>query len=243
MSSLLRPRKLSSFPSLMLCIAGLILSTNCSADIVVDVVEGFDGVAVGTMTGGNDPLAGTSVRSINALDLEVVAAPTGFTTASGNVLAISSTDNAFGALGIFDPADTLANNNGFAFQLGSQTALSTDPYSLTFDLYIPSDLVEEVGRFQPRFGGGNNGIVSAQETGTAGLHQITVTGLVSDFIGSSVTTARPFVFFEQNGDVVENLAFIDNLTFTVGVAAVPEPSSVLLCGIASIGLVVRRRKR
>jgi len=211
------------------------------AQVVLSISEDFEGGTIGTTSIGNQTLADTEVASINAQNLEIVTAPAGFTTGSGNVVQVSSSTNAFSALGVAPDSGNL--------RTFSQTP-STTPYSFTFDLYIPNALAVPVGSVQPRFTldgagpatGPSNGLTdtSSQQTGP-GTFVVSYTGTIGDFgLTTDANEFRPFFSFDQGGAEVTGLAFIDNFEVTIGV--VPEPASLALLGLGATALVARRRR-
>lgn len=211
---------------------GLFAQTS-NAQILIDISDDFDSAVVDTASIGNQPLTGTQIRSINGLGLQIVdvaATPalTGVPNFSGNAVAVSTNGDGFAAIGVFP--GTPAGNGTFTFP----SAPSSDPFTLSFDLFIPgtTDLAVPVGDFQPRFngtGGGNGTPIPTSATSSFGFTPFVLTGTLEDFsnvnIGDTLTQARPFIGFNQVADTSEpNIAFIDNIVFTVGEATMMPPT-------------------
>ncbi|MEO0793897.1 MAG: PEP-CTERM sorting domain-containing protein [Verrucomicrobiota bacterium] len=198
----------------------------------------FEGATLGGTSGNNQTLAGTDFQTANTASSIVVDATTdptaaaAFTLASGQFVRLSILDNAFAAV------RSAANPIEFA------TVPDTTAYSLTFDIYIPSDLAVAVGDIQPRFKlngvGGNGPTDSSGIESLAGQYSITYSGLVSDFIAGSVDEARPFIGIDQGGVAATDFLYMDNINFTL----VPEPSTYgLIFGSAILGFMLIRRRR
>lgn len=192
--------------NILISIVGILLGAVVISSSAVVWEEDFEGALLGASSSDNSSLAGTSVASKNVLGLEVVAAPAAFTSGSGQVIKISAVGNAFAAI---VPAAKLE----FA------TVQLDTPYTLAFDLYIPSTLAAAVGDFQPRFtddGTGASGSTdSSAATLSAGVHRIEYTGLVGD-LSAGITQANeafPFIGFDQGSAMAANIAYMDNLFF------------------------------
>jgi len=178
--------------------------------------ENFSGATVGTVSTGNDVLAGTAVASKNALTLEVAVAPGAFTYSSGNVLKISTTGNQYAAV---VPSALLT----------FPAVANSDAYTLSFDLYIPSTLTIAVGDWQPRLEAsgqaGNGSSFSGSAVSAAGQYHIVYTGLISDIINGAgpADTAFPFLGFDQGTAIAAGIAYVDNIHFEVGPPPVALP--------------------
>ena len=202
-------------------LGGLILVTlsllggalDSSAGVVV-WTENFEGAALGATSGNNTPLPGTVIETANTGSSVVVDASTdpiaaaAFTFASGKFIRLSTGANNFTAV-----RPTL---NPISF---AQMA-ATNPYTLSFDLYIPANLSVAVGDIQPRFTlngvGGAGATISTQTKSAAGQYHVVYSGLVSDFIGTDVNEARPFIGIDQAGAALADYLYLDNIHFVVG---------------------------
>ncbi|QBG46738.1 hypothetical protein EGM51_04750 [Verrucomicrobia bacterium S94] len=169
--------------------------------------EDFDTIAVGTTSGNNQTLAGTAVQTANTLSGEVVAAPAGFSTASGNVFVISTADNAYSAI---RPSANPIDLSSYNIQAG-------DEYTLSFDMYIPADLAAAVGDVQFRWNNVNDTADTTFATLSAGVHHIEYSGIFPVSVGIP-TSCRPFIGFDQNGTAVSEYVYFDNLKFEIGPA-------------------------
>ncbi|QBG46830.1 DNRLRE domain-containing protein [Verrucomicrobia bacterium S94] len=197
----------------------LMMSTCISIQAAVIWEEDFESAAVGAVSGNNQTLAGSVVQTANGASGTVVnaatdpAAAAAFSLASGNFFRLSCDDNAFAAI--------RPSLNPIEFDQVS----NTNTYTLSFDLYLPSAVVNPVGDIQPRFrlnGAGENGPVDdSQATGSAGQHHVEYSGLISDFITTDVDEARPFIGIDQDGAVLTNYLYLDNIRFEVGSLEVP----------------------
>ncbi|VGO22462.1 putative Ig domain-containing protein [Pontiella sulfatireligans] len=180
--------------------------------------EDFEGATLGAASGNNQTLAGTVIQTANKASSIVVDASTdpsaaaAFTLASGNFIRLSVSSNNFSAVrSSLDPIEF-------------DQVFSESPYTLSFDIYIPSSLAFAVGDIQPRFelngDGGNGDTDYTFAKSSAGQHHIVYTGLVSDFIGTDVNEARPFIGIDQNGETtgleVLDFMYMDNIHFEVG---------------------------
>ena len=182
--------------------------------------EDFEGTALGATSGSNDTIPGSVVQTANSASSIVVdsstdpSAAAAFTLASGKFIRLSVGTGASAAI------RSAANPILFS-QLSS-----TNAYTISFDIYIPSNLGTAVGDFQPRFqlgGVGGNGPVSNQyATATAGQYHIVYTGTISDFIGTDVDEARPFIGIDQGGSSSSDFMYMDNILFEVGVPVPPS---------------------
>ncbi|MDZ8117706.1 PKD domain-containing protein [Pontiella agarivorans] len=167
--------------------------------------EDFDTIAAGTTSGNNQTLAGTAVQTANTLSGEVVAAPAGFSTASGNVFVISTADNAYSAI---RPSANPVDLSSYNIQAG-------DEYTLSFDIYIPADLAKAVGDVQFRWNNINDTADAAFAVLSAGVHHIEYSGTFPVSVGIP-TSCRPFIGFDQNGTAVSEYVYFDNLKFEIG---------------------------
>ena len=174
--------------------------------------EDFEGAAPGATSGNNQTLAGTDMQTANTLGSEVVAAPGAFTSASGNVILLSTSSNNFSAIrSAVNPIDL----SGFNINTG-------DEYRISFDLYIPSALATAVGDVQFRWSGVNETADSSLTTLSAGVHHIEYSGIFP--VGAGIpTNCRPFIGFDQNGAVASDYVYFDNLNFRIG----PTPASLM----------------
>ncbi|MDZ8117576.1 VPS10 domain-containing protein [Pontiella agarivorans] len=192
----------------------LVLSACISIQAAVIWEEDFEAVAVGTVSGNNQTLAGSVVQTANGASGTVVNAATdpvaavAFSLASGNFLRLSCDDNAFAAI--------RPSLNPIEFDPVS----NTNTYTLSFDLYLPSAVGIPVGDIQPRFklngAGGNGAVDDTFATNTAGQYHVVYTGLISDFIATDVDEARPFIGIDQDGTVLNDFLYIDNIRFVLG---------------------------
>jgi hypothetical protein len=90
-----------------------------------------------------------------------------------------------------------------------------------------------------------NGFGLLDTTGTFGITSFTVDPLtnVAGFVASDVTITSNEVFINIEGLTLTSSQIIQ-IDFTFAPSAVPEPSSLVMCGIAgAIGLVVSRRRK
>ncbi|MFD2256205.1 PEP-CTERM sorting domain-containing protein [Luteolibacter algae] len=83
-----------------------------------------------------------------------------------------------------------------------------------------------VGGFQPRFkldgAGGNGSSTFTMAQSAEGVFNITYTGTIADFgLTTNADEARPFIFFGQGATgTAANFVYIDNISLTVGGAAI-----------------------
>ncbi|MEO0795571.1 MAG: hypothetical protein AAFX93_10425 [Verrucomicrobiota bacterium] len=173
--------------------------------------EDFEGATLGAISGNNETLVGTVIQTANTLASEVVAAPAGFTSASGNVIRLSTGANSFSALRSPSEIDL----SQYHFRDG-------DRYILAFDLYIPADLSSPVGAVNFRWkNGGNttNGPTEVTyEQQSAGVWRIEYSGTFPVDTGNGdfhPTNVRPFIWFDQDGSAVSDFAYLDNIAFRI----------------------------
>ncbi|VGO22463.1 hypothetical protein SCARR_04546 [Pontiella sulfatireligans] len=199
-----------------------------TADLNIDVADGppplaltslwaedFEGAALDAASGNNQTLAGTVIQTANTLSSKVVAAPAAFSSASDHVILLSSSSNQFSAIRpAVNPIDLSAYN-----------IRSGDKFVLSFDIYIPTELTNAVGSVNFRWKDGSNAVNGSTdttyETLAAGQHHIEYMGTFpvntggGDFIPTSV---RPFIWFDQDGAVISDHVYFDNLDFKIGSA-------------------------
>ena len=175
--------------------------------------EDFDGIAIGTTSGNNQTLPGTDIQTANTLTSVVVAAPAGFTNASGNVIRLSTGANLYSALrSASNPIDLSVYN----IQEG-------DSYSLSFDMYIPQVLVAPVGSVNYRWKGPgittNGPTYTTHETQEAGVYHSNYTGTFPIDEGSGPfipDNVRPFIRMDLDGQTASNYVYLDNINFQIG---------------------------
>ncbi|QBG48785.1 DUF5060 domain-containing protein [Verrucomicrobia bacterium S94] len=180
--------------------------------------EDFDSVSAGTSSGVNEALPGAEFYTANGITAEVVTAPAEFTTASGNAVRLSTLENLWGGV---EQSASAISLSGYNIQPG-------DTFSLTFDVYIPSNLTAGVGGVFLRWrddASGNGPFDWSQEATAAGVHHFEYTGTfpmnygAGDFIPTEVW---PIIYFHQDGAVADGHAFMDNILLTIGPGAVPD---------------------
>ncbi len=197
----------------------LILCAGALAPKVYPVVvwsEDFEGAALGATSGNNADLAGTVIQTANTASSVVVDATTdpsaaaAFTFASGKFIRLSTGANLYTAI----RPDSGHNPIGFSQVPGTTT------YTLSFDIHIPSTLSFAVGDVQPRFKlngvGGDGPVDSTHAKSSAGQYHVVYTGQVSDFIGTDVNEARPFIGIDQGGAALADYLYMDNIHFELG---------------------------
>lgn len=175
--------------------------------------ENFDTVDPEVFPNTNTTIGNIQVS--NQLTGEVTSTiPAGFTSASGNVILLSTSTNRFAAIRpSSNPIVLPAIANG-------------GTWTLSFDLFIPADLADPIGgmaNFRWKDGGANNANGPSDltnETLTAGEHNITYTGTFPIDNGNGPflpINVRPFINFDQQdaGAAVENYAYVDNIRFDV----------------------------
>lgn len=185
----------------------MVLALNASAEVIW--TEDFDGAALGAMSG--QVLMAEAANGVTGVVVDSTTAPSvaaAFTYASGQFVRLSTADNNYSAV--------RSSLNPIAFDQVSPT----NTYSLSFDIYIPTELTIAVGDIQPRFElngvGGNGPYAAAFSTLQAGQHHIVYTGKISDFIATEVNEARPFIGIDQGGAVRADYLYLDNIHFEIG---------------------------
>lgn len=165
--------------------------------------ENFDGVAIGESSGNNETLSGTAVQTANNQAGRVVAVPAGFTTGDGNVFLLSTAANKYSAV-----------RSSAALDLSGYNIQDGDRYKLSFDMYIPADLVKAVGDIQYRWNGVKETEDSSQVTLSSGVHHIEYSGSFPLGVGIP-TSCQPFIGFDQDGAVVSDYVYMDHLKFEI----------------------------
>ncbi|MGC6425789.1 MAG: PEP-CTERM sorting domain-containing protein [Akkermansiaceae bacterium] len=192
----------------------------------------------------------------NGASGQIVAAPAGFTSATGNVLEFTGNGNPFANFGGIPAAQN--------FLLPAGTVAQTDTFTLSYDLYIESDFAADTrfsgvtlrwntiadpagnpanhnGNFPTNFGLGG-----APSGGGAGLYARTFTNSVptdSRTGGTSTQTpvaVYPFFLIDSNPTSPQSV-YIDNIQLSVTESAVPEPSTLAVLCLGGLGLLRRRR--
>lgn len=188
------------------------LTALSSAEVIWE--ENFDAVDPAVFLNTNTTIGNIQVS--NQLLGEVTSTiPAGFTSASGNVILLSTgVANKYAAIRpSSNPIVLPAIANG-------------GTWTLSFDIFIPADLVDPVGgmaNFRWKDGGANNvngPSVLDFETMAAGEHNITYTGTFPIDNGNGPflpLNVRPFINFDQfdAGAAVANFAYVDNINFEV----------------------------
>lgn len=173
--------------------------------------EGFENANLGATSASNADLPGAVFYGRNGLTAEVVNAPAGFSSASGQVIALSTTTNAYAA----------AKRQESAIDLSALSLKAGDTYRLSFDMYIPSPLSTAVGaisfRWRTATATGNGPTDSSQATLSAGVHRIEYTGTFPVINGSEIlpTSVEPFIMFHQNGVAASQHVYLDNILFEI----------------------------
>ncbi len=163
--------------------------------------EDFNGLSVGSASGDNQTLAGTKIQTAKLLTGKVVAAPTEFTSATGNAFLLSVGASEVSA--IRPPNDI--DLQQYPIQAG-------DNYKLSFDLYIPATLGKAVGDIQFRWNG-TKVEDSSQAKLSAGVHHIEYFGTFKD--GAIPQNCRPFIGFDQNKTTLTDFVYFDNLKMEI----------------------------
>ena len=188
---------------------------SAAGGFAVDVwSDDFEGAVAGPNTlPTNTTIDGTDIQLANVLtgvvidlddpcNADLAAA---FPSGCGNVLQVNYGGNAWGALRApanltFDAVDV------------------NDSYTCSYDLYIPADVTNPIGRFNPRTPGG--GTYESEAVSAAGVYHVVYTGTVADLTAGvdEVSTARPFIVMapEEAGVSLEAFCYIDNISFIMG---------------------------
>ena len=187
--------------------------------------EDFEGATLGGTSGSNQNLPGTTVQTANSASSVVVSSNTdptaasAFTLASGKFIRLSVGDNEYSS--IRSAADPII----------FPAVADNEPFSFSFDLYIPegSNLDVPVGRISPRLetnGAANNGLTySSSEVRAPGQYTITYSGTVGDFKNTSsngeIDSVRPLIIIEQKVDgaddgTTNDFVYIDNIHLEIG---------------------------
>lgn len=178
--------------------------------------EGFEGAALGATSVGNDTLDGTVIGTGNSAEAIVVDASTDPAAAA----AFSNASGQFIRLSIGTGESLYAAIRSAANPIEFSQLSSTNVYTMSFDMYIPSDLPVAVGDFQPRFkltgSEGNGAILTTHATDQAGQYHVVYTGYISDFIATDIAEARPFIGIDQNGSAATDFMYLDNIHFEIG---------------------------
>lgn len=173
--------------------------------------ENFESASIGAASGINEALPGADFFTANGQLAEVVAAPVGFTSASGNAVKLSVLDNAWAGV---ESADRDIDLSGYNIKAGGT-------YTLSFDVYIPANLTATVGKVFMRWSdatSGNGPFDTTQETAAAGVHRFEFTGTfpmdygTGEFIPAQVW---PIIYFDQDGAIVNDHVYLDNILFTI----------------------------
>jgi len=245
-----------------------VLSENFDGLTIGDFANGANGTLAGTQIrtrnnagsqGPFDMSTGMFTGTGTQPALEVVAAPAAFTSASGaNVVRISSDENGSGAISAFGPRidfPTTANTATFTFSfdlyLPADATIALGDFQPRFRINDPAITAMSATGFVNQ---GNGPVETSGTVLTAGEHSISYTGLLSDFaqnidLTDDMVNNPTFTPTESNetdffigvnqGAFTDDVAFIDNIEFTI--TPVPEPSSALLLGLGGLALLRRRR--
>lgn len=197
----------------------------------------------------------TAFTTKNGASGSIVAAPAGFTFASGNVIEFTGNGNAFAN---FQAA--IAEQN---FLLPAGTVAGTDTYTLSYDLYIPTDFaadtrfsgvtlrwndINDVAGNPPNHQANfptNFGLGGTPAGAGAGLYARSFTNPIpTDSRAGGTSTQTPTgvypFFLIDSAPTAPQTVYIDNIQLSVS-ESVPEPSSALL-GLLALGLLGRRRR-
>lgn len=163
---------------------------------------------------GNTSQIVGGAKMANTLTGVIATVPPGFAAADGGVLLLSSGENAYASL---IPSETV--------DLTDVDIQPGDTYQLSFDLYLPADLPVAVGgvnfRWKNADNTANGPTDASRAVSSAGQHRLVYTGKFpvntggEDFIPTSVI---PFVWFDQDGAVATDHAYIDNIYFEISPA-------------------------
>ncbi|VGO22289.1 beta propeller repeat protein [Pontiella sulfatireligans] len=213
--------------TLILCLVGWSLSSPAA----VIWGEDFSGATLSDTSGNNEALAGTVIETANAASCIVVdsstdpAAAEAFTLASGNFIRLSVESNNYAAV------RSVANPITFP------AVDDTDTVTMTADIYLPSNTVLPVFKFNPRLetsGAAGNGATFGDSAVTAtGQYTITYTDTVANFKNPNSTgdadTAYPFLFIEQldgtsfGAVAAADFMYMDNIRLEIVSPADPLP--------------------
>ncbi|SHK10010.1 PEP-CTERM protein-sorting domain-containing protein/MYXO-CTERM domain-containing protein [Rubritalea squalenifaciens DSM 18772] len=208
-----------------------------AATIINVVNSGFedqvlaDGLTTRTADGGDGTITGWT-ESNTADHLAYVTNPsnTGANTANNDaetILPLEGSNAAF-----FQNSSISQTLSGFDIKTG-------DIITVEFDLWRVNGGGDT---FRIDFGGIGETSGTGINDGTIGGDMVTDAGperYSVDFIATSDITAGDLVFRSTAGG---NRYLLDDVVVTYSTAAVPEPSSTALIGLAGLGFILRRRR-
>jgi len=175
-------------------------------------------------SGSEDANIGFSPVSSGVLTAEfdvIVTAPAAMTGTDFEYFAHFYTDGSFNFRSRLDVVAPVAGGDySFGIASGSSTAEATLPIDFSFGATVPVSLSFDI----------DSGIASF----SAGGETIQATGVYAEEV------LDRFALRQSNSSSDETIS-VDNLVISGDVAAVPEPSTALLGGLALLGLIRRRR--
>ncbi len=178
--------------------------------------EDFERATRGATSGNNEDLAGTAVRTANTVSGKVVKAAAEFSSASGNVVRLSTGPNQWSSI---RPSDVI--------DLASHKVTDGTRYRISLDVHIPRALARGVGSVDFKWADSDNTSTTTAynscERRSPGVWRIEYSGAlpVETKSGSFVpTSVLPIIRLEQ-GVAAEGFVFIDNIQLAIEPPAEP----------------------